>query len=57
MLILYVVDVSLYSHRGEFMEFMPKDKVHPLPELEIYLLTERPLSEVQGNESLGNVYL
>ena len=40
------VDVFLYSHRGELMEFMPSDKVHLLPEVEAYSLTEKPLSEV-----------
>ena len=40
------VDVFLYSHRGELMEFMPSDKIHLLPEVEAYSLTEKPLSEV-----------
>ena len=40
------VDVFLYSHRGELMEFMPSDKVHLLPEVEAYSLTEKPMSEV-----------
>lgn len=40
------VDLFLYSHRGEQMEFIPSDKVHLLPEVEAYSLTEKPLSEV-----------
>lgn len=40
------VDVFLYSHRGELMEFMQSDKIHLLPEVEAYSLTEKPLSEV-----------
>lgn len=40
------VDVFLYSHRGELMNFIPSDKVHLLPEVEAYSLTEKPLSEV-----------
>ncbi|MBQ9664913.1 MAG: glycosyltransferase [Bacteroidaceae bacterium] len=40
------VDVFIYSHRGELMEFMPTDKVRLLPEVEAYSLTEKPLSEV-----------
>lgn len=40
------VDVFIYSHRGELMEFIPKEKINLLPEIEAYSLTEMPLSEV-----------
>ena len=40
------VDVFIYSHRGELMDFLPTDKINLLPEIEAYSLTERPLSEV-----------
>lgn len=40
------VDVFIYSHRGELMEFMPMEKINLLPEMEAYSLTEKPLSEV-----------
>lgn len=40
------VDVFIYSHRGELMEFIPKEKINLLPEIEAYSLTEKPLSEV-----------
>ena len=40
------VDVFIYSHRGELMDFLPKEKINLLPEKEAYSLTEKPLSEV-----------
>lgn len=40
------VDVFIYSHRGELMEFIPTDKVRLLPENEAYSLTEKPMGEV-----------
>ena len=40
------VDVFIYSHRGELMEFLPKEKINLLPEIEAYSLTEKSLSEV-----------
>lgn len=40
------VDVFIYSHRGELMEFLPKGKMNLLPEIEAYSLTEKPMSEV-----------
>lgn len=40
------VDVFIYSHRGEQMNFLPKEKINLLPEIEAYSLTEKPLSEV-----------
>ncbi len=40
------VDVFIYSHRGELMEFLPKEKINLLPEIEAYSLTEKPMREV-----------
>ena len=40
------VDVFIYSHRGELMDFLPTEKINLLPEVEAYSLTEKPLSEV-----------
>mgnify|MGYP001192698814 CR=1 FL=1 len=40
------VDVFIYSHRGELMKYIPTDKVHLLPEIEAYSLTEKPLGDV-----------
>lgn len=40
------VDVFIYSHRGELMDFVPRDKVRLLPEVEAYSLTEKPMGEV-----------
>ena len=40
------VDVFIYSHRGELMEFVPTEKVWLLPEMEAYSLTEKPMGEV-----------
>ena len=40
------VDVFIYSHRGELMDFIPTEKIHLLPESVAYSLTEKPLSEV-----------
>lgn len=40
------VDVFIYSHRGELMDFLPKEKINLLPEIESYSLTEKPLLEV-----------
>ena len=40
------VDVFIYSHRGELMKYMPKDRVRLLDEVEAYSLTEKPLVEV-----------
>ena len=38
----YNVDLFLWSHRGELMEFIPKE-VHLLPEIPEYAQIERPL--------------
>lgn len=40
------VDVFIYSHRGELMKFIPREKVNLLPEVEAYSLTEKPLGDV-----------
>ena len=40
------VDVFIYSHRGELMDFLPKERINLLQEIEVYSLTEKPLSEV-----------
>lgn len=40
------VDVFIYSHRGELMDFIPTDKINLLPEIEAYSLTEKSLQEV-----------
>lgn len=41
----YNVDLFLWSHRGELMEFIPKE-VHLLPEIPEYAQIERPLKDV-----------
>ena len=41
----YEVDLFLWSHRGELMEFIPKE-VHLLPEIPEYAQIERPLKDV-----------
>ena len=40
------VDLFIYSHRGELMDFIPTDKINLLPEKEAYSLTEKSLLEV-----------
>ena len=40
------VDVFIYSHRGELMQYVPTDKVHLLDEVKAYSLTEKPIKEV-----------
>lgn len=39
------VDVFIYSHRGELMEYIPQDRVHLLPEKKAYDLIEQPMVE------------
>lgn len=39
------VDVFIYSHRGELMEYIPKEKVHLLGEVEAYRLIEGPIAD------------
>ena len=40
------VDIFIYSHRGELMDFIPMDRINLLSESEAYSLTEKPMSEV-----------
>lgn len=39
------VDVFIYSHRGELMEYIPIEKVHLLPEKKAYRLIEEPIAD------------
>ena len=41
----YNVDLFVYSHRGELMQYIPKE-VNLLPEIPIYAQIERPMKEV-----------
>lgn len=41
----YDVDLFVYSHRGELMQYIPK-KVNLLPEIPAYAQLERPMKEV-----------
>ena len=41
----YDVDLFLYAHRGEMMQFIPKE-VNLLPEIPIYAQIERPMKSV-----------
>ena len=41
----YDVDLFLYAHRGEMMQFIPKE-VNLLPEIPIYAQIERPMKDV-----------
>ena len=41
----YDVDLFVYSHRGELMQFIPKE-VNLLPEIKEYAMIERPMTEV-----------
>lgn len=43
------VDLFVYSHRGELMGFVPREKVHLLPEMKAYSLMEKSLSDVVRN--------
>ena len=36
------VDVFIYDHRGELMQYVPTDKIHLLPEVTAYKMIERP---------------
>ena len=39
------VDVFVYDHRGELMQYIPMDKVRLLPEVTAYKMIERPIKE------------
>ena len=41
----YDVDLFLYAHRGEMMQYVPKE-VNLLPEIPIYAQIERPMKSV-----------
>ena len=40
------IDLFIYAHRGELMEYIPKDKVIILPEVPVYSLLESPIKKV-----------
>lgn len=40
------VDLFIYAHHGELMEYIPTDKINLLPEVEAYALTEEPIVEL-----------
>ena len=40
----YEVDLFLHSHRGEMMQFIPKE-VNLLPEIQEYAMIEKPMLE------------
>lgn len=50
----YDVDLFVYSHQGELMEFIPK-KVRLLPEIPVYAHIERPMKEALLHGHLGLV--
>ena len=47
------VDVFIYSHRGELMQYIPKDKVRLLPEVTAYKMIERPFMECVKSGHIG----
>ena len=47
------VDVFLYDHRGELMEYIPTDKVRLLPLVKEYAMLERPLAETVKSGCIG----
>ena len=48
------VDLFVYSHRGELMQYIPKE-VHLLPEIPAYAHIERPMKEALKNGHFGIV--
>ena len=40
------IDLFIYAHRGELMDYIPREKVNLLPEVPIYSLLESPIKEV-----------
>ena len=40
------IDLFLYAHRGELMEFIPVEKVNLMYEMQPYAMIERPISEL-----------
>ena len=47
------VDVMIYDHRGELMDFIPTDKVNLLPMVKEYSMLERPIIETVQSGCLG----
>jgi glycosyltransferase involved in cell wall biosynthesis len=47
------VDVFIYDHRGELMQYIPKDKVRLLPEVTAYKMIERPFMECVKSGHIG----
>ena len=47
------VDVFIYDHRGELMQYIPKGKVRLLPEVTTYKTIERPIKECLKSGNLG----
>ncbi len=47
------VDVFIYDHRGDLMQYIPKDKVRLLPEVIAYKAIERPIKECLKSGNLG----
>ncbi len=47
------VDVFIYDHRGELMQYIPTDKVNLLPEMTAYKMIERPLVECVKSGQMG----
>lgn len=47
------VDVFIYDHRGELMQYIPTEKVHLLPEVAAYKMIERPVKECLKSGILG----
>lgn len=47
------VDVFLYDHRGELMQYIPTDRVRLLPEVTAYKMIERPFMECVQAGQLG----
>ena len=47
------VDVFIYDHRGELMQYIPTDKVRLLPEVKAYKMIERPVKECLKSGQFG----
>ena len=47
------VDVFIYDHRGELMQYVPLDRVKLLPESNAYKMIERPLVECVKSGQIG----
>lgn len=40
------IDLFLYDHRGELMEYIPTEKINLLPQIPVYAMMERPLKDL-----------